>query len=86
MFSKLKNILKKENESIPTEENPLVNEENDHNSRYNAADEESYLNNYKLVDEFMNEKEIPLFSNIEIETEKDVYTISICREDKPNEN
>lgn len=26
------------------------------------------------------------YSNIEIETEKDVYTISICREDKPNEN
>ena len=69
MFSKLKNIFTKENQDNDlTVDNPQIIEENDHNTRYNTADEESYLNNFKIVDELMNKKEIPLFTDIEIET------------------
>lgn len=70
MFSKIKNKLKKNKSSENNQKdyNPLDIEENDHNSRYNTTDEECYLNNYRMVDEFMNKKEIPLFTNIEIET------------------
>ena len=61
MFSKIKNKLLKNNKQV-------TNEENNHNSRYNVADEECYVNNFEIVKEFMNKKEIPLFANVEIET------------------
>lgn len=69
MFSKIKNKIKnKFMKNVQNVNKPQDFEENNHNIKYNATDEECYENNYKIIDEFMNKREIPIFTNIEIET------------------